>query len=109
MVKIDANGDEVWHRQDSNVWADSDLPPGQQTHVGNSASEFVFTLSTGNVVSIVDEDFGMGLAVIDATGPQCTTEPTGLIVAPNSLSQKPKASPKSMDFNSAQNKLKLKM
>lgn len=51
----------------------------------------------------------MGLAVIDATGPQCTTEPTGLIVAPNSLSQKPKASPKSMDFNSAQNKLKLKM
>jgi len=107
VVKIDANGDEVWHRQDNNIWADSDLPVGQQK-VGNSASEFVFTLSTGAVVSITDEDMGMGLVVIDDTGAQCTTEHTGLIVAPNSLAQS-KASHKSMDFNSAQNKLKLKM
>jgi hypothetical protein len=65
-------------------------------------------LSTGAVVSVADEKMGMGLAIIDATGPQCTTEHKGRSVAPNSLVQG-KASHKSMDFNGFQNKLKLKM
>lgn len=59
LVKLDKNGNEVWHR------VDSFLEPGE-TEAPDTASEYVSLKADGSVVSIVDQGFGIGVMVLEA-------------------------------------------
>ena len=59
LVKLDKNGNEVWHR------VDSFLEPGE-TEAPDTASEYVSLKADGSVVSIVDQGFGIGVLVLQA-------------------------------------------
>ena len=59
LVEVDQNGNEVWSRTDSFVF------PGEN-EAAESASEYVFRTSSGGYASVIDQDFGIGLMVIEA-------------------------------------------
>ena len=71
VIKTDLNGEKVWHRQDN---YQSGEPPSATGKVASSASEFIFSLDDGSLVSITDESAGFGYAVIDGSGPKCAAE-----------------------------------
>jgi hypothetical protein len=58
VFEVDSSGDVLWHRIDSfNL-------PGEEGDVGDSASEYVALTPGGNVVSVVDQGFGIGLMLL---------------------------------------------
>ena len=59
VIKIDKNGNEIWHR------VDSFQEPGD-TEAVDSASEYVSLTSDGRVISIVDQGFGIGILVLNS-------------------------------------------
>ena len=68
LVKLDTNGNEVWHR------VDSFLEPGEQ-EAADAASEYVALQDNGAVVSIVDQGFGIGVLVLTPDGGNTPGDP----------------------------------
>ena len=69
IVKLDASGNEVWHR------VDSFAEPGEEgDDVSDSASEYVSLTSEGAVISIVDQGFGIGLLVLEPENQSSTSD-----------------------------------
>ena len=58
VVKVDKNGQEVWSRVDSFVEGSEHL---------ESASEYVSLSATGEIMSVVDQGFGIGVLTLEAT------------------------------------------
>lgn len=58
VVKVDKNGQEVWSRVDSFVEGSEYL---------ESASEYVSLSATGEIMSVVDQGFGIGVLTLEAT------------------------------------------
>ena len=58
VVKVDKNGQEVWSRVDSFIEGSEHL---------ESASEYVSLSATGEIMSVVDQGFGIGILTLEAT------------------------------------------
>ena len=58
LIKVDQQGNMVWHKTDSFIEEDGDWIP-------NTASEYVFMTKDGRIASVLDLDFGFGLQILD--------------------------------------------
>ena len=59
LVHVDFSGNLVWHRASSFMFDDED-----EEDVPSTASEWVFTTANGDLASVVDLSFGMGIEVL---------------------------------------------
>ena len=57
LIKIDFNGNLVWQRASSFLFGEDE--------VASTASEWVFTTQSGNLASVVDLSFGVGLEILE--------------------------------------------
>ena len=58
LTEIDTEGEQIWYRTDSYYFEG-------EPEAAASASEYVFRTSGGNYASVVDQDFGIGLMLLD--------------------------------------------
>ena len=59
VIGLDGDGEVLWHRLDSFLF------PGEYD-AGDAASEYVMVTEGGEVVSVVDQGFGIGLLVLES-------------------------------------------
>ena len=60
LVHTDFSGNLVWQRASSFIFDDD-----EDDDVPSAASEWVFTTTNGDLASVVDLDFGMGIEVLE--------------------------------------------
>lgn len=70
VFKIDSNGNVLWSRVDNWKSGTSSADPA------TSASEYVFAMADGKIVSVNDEGFGIGVLVLDSSEGQTITSTT---------------------------------
>jgi hypothetical protein len=59
LIEINGDGEELWYRTDSYYFAD------EPQEGAASASEYVIKTSDGNYVSVIDQDFGIGIMMLE--------------------------------------------
>ena len=62
LIEVDASGEELWHRTDSYYFEG-------ETEAAESASEYVVPARDGGFASVVDQDFGIGLMLLEPFDP----------------------------------------
>ena len=58
LMEIDSEGEQIWYRTDSYYFEG-------ETEAAASASEYVIRTESGNYASVLDQDFGIGLMLLD--------------------------------------------